>query len=157
MKKLLKLFVLFILAFSANSCSSDSGTSSPHGTLTATIDNVARTFYTVVVNQEEFPADGENPAYTMLTVTASDNNSTAQYFTFSLIKGEIGADAAFAFSYVDNGTTYYDSGAFSNFVQTNSNNKVLEGTFSGTLSDEMSNPGNVETVTITGGSFDIHY
>jgi hypothetical protein len=146
-----KLF-LFLAAstLTLTSCSSDDdGGSSIGGTITVTIDGQAKTFNSVVVDEEVYD-DG----YTELTVTGAIGTSTTEIITFNLDKGDLGSNAIYYFYYTKNGVTYYGTGISSN-VTTNNDSKKLIGNFSGTMSD-ISGGGNDDAV-FTNGSFNIQY
>lgn len=153
MKKLLLLF----LSVAALSCSKDddNGSSTPGGSIVATINGVQKTFNSVVVNSETFPAQGTEPAYTELTVTGQIGNATTDVLTFYLDKGEVGSDAIYHFEYVQNGLVYESN--LTSVVQTNNDSKQLKGNFSGTLSHWDNDLQEYTTMPVTNGSFDIQY
>ena len=152
MKKLFLFLAASTLALT--SCSSDDdGGSSIGGTITVTIDGQAKTFNSVVVDEEVYDA-GTADEYTDLTVTGVIGTSTNEIITFYLEKGDLGSNAIYYFYYTKNGVTYYSTGISSN-VTTNNDSKKLIGNFSGTMSD-VSGSGNNDAV-FTNGSFNIQY
>jgi hypothetical protein len=163
MKKLFLFLSLAVLSVGLNSCSKDdspesSSTSSTPSSVQVTINGVAKTFNTVVVNQETHTQGGET--ITELTVSASINNSADEVITFMVYKGDVGSDAIYSFDYRKNGKIYnsYNSGSlsFSTIIQTNSNNKIV-GTFSGGLSYWNNDTQEYEMANTGSGAFNITY
>ena len=152
MKKLFLFVAVAALTISLNSCSSSgSGGSSPGGTLTAKINGVAKTFNTVVVNENVQNA-GTVDEYTELTVTGAIGTSTTEIITFNLDKGDLGSNAIYYFTYTKDGEFYQGTSMATN-VTTNSNGKKLVGNFSG----DVTNNSFTNTLTFTEGSFNIQY
>ncbi len=155
MKKLFLFLAASTLALT--SCSSDDDSSSSiGGTITVTIDGQAKTFNTVVVNEQVYDA-GTADEYTDLTITGVIGTSTSEIITFSVEKGDVGADAIYQFGYTKDGmyyTSYY--GVLSANVTTNNSSKKLIGNFSGTLGSN-SGTGEVTDAILTNGSFNIQY
>ena len=149
MKKLFLFLAASTLALT--SCSSDDdGGSSIGGTITVTIDGQAKTFNTVVVNEEVYD-DG----YTELSVTGVIGTSTSEIITLIMEKGDLGSGAIYSFNYTKDGVSYFDSGMSSN-VTTNNDSKKLIGNFSGTMSS-FSGSGEPINVVFTNGSFNVQY
>lgn len=149
-----KLFLfLAASALALTSCSSDDdGGSSIGGTITVTINGQAKTFNSIVVNEQVFDAGTPNE-YTDLTVTGTIGSSTDEIIVFELEKGDLGANAIYFMTYTKNNNTYF--GDFSANVTTNNNSKVLKGNFSGTFFDNGGSGSN--EAVFTNGSFDIQY
>ena len=159
----MKKFILFVsavvLTVTLNSCSkSDSGSSSPRGTVTMKINGTSKTFNTVVVNQHVYNA-GTTDEYTELTATGIVGTDATEYVTFITDKGVLGADAIYSFEYYKNGQIYYSSGggSFAANVTTNNTSKKLIGSFSGILNGNDSTTGNPITVSLTNGTFNVQY
>lgn len=153
MKKLFLFLAASTLALT--SCSSDDdSTPSIGGTITVTIDGVAKTFNTVVVNEEVYDA-GTVDEYTELTVTGVIGTNTNEIISFGLEKGDVGANAIYFFSYVKDGVSYYNTSVTTN-VTTNNDSKKLIGNFSGTMTSFSGTGQNVDLV-FTNGSFNIQY
>jgi hypothetical protein len=148
MKKLFLFVAAAGLAFSLNSCSSSGGGSSPGGTVEAKINGTAKTFNTVVVNEQTEGA-GTAEEYTILTVTAAIGTSATELITFQLDKEDLGSDAIYSFYYTKDGSTYYGSVATN--VTTNNTGKKLIGSFSGTVSDGTTD------YTFTDGTINVQY
>ena len=137
------------LAFSLNSCSSsDSGSSSPGGTVTVKINGVSKTFTTTVVDVEVYE-DGTPDEYTELTVTATIGTSTTEIITFVMEKGGLGSDAIYEFYYIKDGA--FCPGNLATNVTTNNTGKKLIGSFSGAVSDGTTD------YTFTEGTFNVQY
>ncbi|WP_395045604.1 hypothetical protein [Flavobacterium sp.] len=153
MKKLFLFITVSVLTLSISSCSKDDATPSIGGTVTLKINGTAKTFNTVVVDEQVYEA-GTVDEYTELTVTAAIGSSTTEIITFYVDQEDLGSGAINGFSY-SNGSTLYTSfsSTLNTNVTTNSTGKKLAGNFSGTLTDF--NTGN--SVAITEGSFNIQY
>lgn len=146
MKKLFLFVTMSVMAMSLNSCSSDDSSSvEAGGTVTLTVNGVAKTFDNVIVDKDTFDEGGET--WTQLSVTASIGTSTSEVITFSLEQGDLGANAIWSMNYVKDGVNYYGS-SLTAIVQTNNSN-TLKGTFSGTFE------GGADPLTVTNGSFNI--
>lgn len=163
MKKLFLFLSLATLSVGLNSCSKDDSSDSSNNNSTpsavqVTINGASKTFNTIVVDQDTYTEEGHT--YTELIVTASINNSATEMITFSLIKGEVGADAIYGFEYIKDGKRYNtfnsEGFAFSTITQTNSNNKIT-GTFSGGLSAWNNDTGVYDVVTTSSGAINITY
>lgn len=162
MKKLFLFLSLATLSVGLNSCSkddsSDSNNNATPSAVQVTINGTSKTFNTIVVDQDNYTLEGQT--YTDLNVTASINNSATEMITFSIQKGDVGADAIYNFEYVKDGKTYnsYNSEgfSFSTITQTNSNNKIV-GTFSGGLSSWNNETGVYDVATTSAGTFNITY
>lgn len=155
MKKLF-LFVAVTTLGLMTSCSSDDnkgGNGSGSAELKVTIDGVAKTFNTIVVNEESYTDGGET--YVELEITATINNDPSEMIVFSLDEGDLGASAIWTFYYIKNGESYYHYN-LSSVVQTNSNKK-LKGTFSGSVAKWSNEDQQNIYVQLTNGSFDISY
>ncbi len=149
MKKLFLFLAASTLALT--SCSKDDdGGSSIGGTITVTIDGQAKTFNTVVVNEEVL-----NDGYTELSVTAAIGTSTSEIINFDMEKGDLGSDAIYSFTYTKDGVIYFTS-SFSSNVTTNNDSKKLVGNFSGTMTG-FSGSGEPVNVVFTNGSFNVQY
>ncbi|NMH28673.1 hypothetical protein [Flavobacterium silvaticum] len=150
-----KLFLFLTVAgLSLTSCSSDdSGSGVGSSSVNLSVDGVAKTYTTVAVTQEDYPAEGSYPAYTELQVAASNSNGT-EVLSFYTDEGDLGADAIYNVSYTLNGTTYYgyNGGGFTITVSSNSGNHLV-GSFNGNM---ISQNGETE-ISVTNGVFDIRY
>ncbi len=155
MKKLFLFLSVSVLAFSLNSCSSDSdsGGNSVGGKITFKIGSQSKNFNTVIVD-EDIVNGGTVDEYTILTVMGTTGNDSGEYVTFSLYKTDLGPDAIYYFGYFDGSDLYADQNeTFNTNVTVNSNSNKLKGTFSGTING----PANGEPLGVTNGSFDIQY
>ncbi|MDD2985460.1 hypothetical protein [Flavobacterium sp.] len=153
MKKLFLFLAASTLALT--SCSSDDDSApSIGGTINVTIDGQAKTFNTVVVNEEVFDA-GTVDEYTELTVTGVIGTNTNEIITFIVDKGDLGANAIYSFNYTKDGAFYYNTTISTN-VTTNNDSKKLIGNFSGTMTSFSGTGEGVELV-FTNGTFNIQY
>lgn len=149
MKKLFLFLAASTLALT--SCSNDDDSApSIGGTITVTIDGQAKTFNSVVVDEEVYE-DG----YTELTVTGAIGTSTTEIITFYLDKGDLGSNAIYGFNYIKDGVGFFNTSISSN-VTTNNDSKKLIGNFSGTMS-YFSGSGEPINVVFTNGSFNVQY
>ena len=161
MKKIFMFLTVAALTVAAG-CSSDddSGSSTPGGLLSVTIDGTAKTFNNVIVQQTNHPADGSIAAYTELFVTVSMGNTATEVISFRVDRGDIGADAIYDFKYVNGSAIVYDYGGLSSVVQTNGDDRNLTGSFSGELAETdttCSGCPPIETANLTNGTFSIQY
>jgi hypothetical protein len=149
MKKLFLFVAVGVFAFSLNSCSSsDGGSATIGGTITMKVNGVAKTFNTVVVNEQVYEA-GTVDEYTELTMTGAIGTSTNEIILMRLDKGDVGASAIYECFYTKDGVEY-NAGLTSN-VTTNNTSKKLIGNFSGGASDGTT------TFTFTEGAFNVQY
>ncbi len=144
------LFIAFFAAFALVACSDDDN--SPSGNLISVeFDGQEVNFRNIQLEQVSYPAQGENPAYTEITVVATANGNV---FSFFVIKGETGQDAVYDFSYATGNALYNGVDMQSNLVS-NGDEQHLVGTFSGTMTNFAETAS--ATIQITDGSFDIKY
>jgi len=139
-----KLFLFLAVAGFAVSCSKDDDNGGSD-TLKFKIDGVQKSMSNIVVNEEP---NGDGTYW--LTVTGSIGGTT-EVFSFESDSGEVGANAAYAFTYVANSQAYYEDTMVS-VVETNNGSRI-KGSFSGT----MMNWSTGDEVSITEGQYDISY
>ena len=140
MKKLFLFFTAVVLAFSLNSCSSDSGGGS---SLSFKVDGVSKSFKTTVAES------GGMVIVSGYTGSAEDPTET---FSFSLPPSETG-DVMDSPTYTDaDGNVYFGNTGSSNVTLNNGSN--AKGTFSGTM--QSFDPA-VTDITVTQGTFNVSY
>ncbi len=153
-----KVFLFIAIAALSISCSDDDETRANGGTVNITVDGVAKTYSSVVVDSQDYPAEGGEPAYTELRIFASNGQTGAssESILIEVDKGDVGPDAIWDVTFTKNSTFYSSNQTLVSNVSQNNNNGELKGTFSGTLqSFSIGDP--VTPVVITNGSFDIKY
>jgi hypothetical protein len=144
-----KLLYVFITALAMLSCSDDSSTSEANN-IKMTLDGEEIIFSNISVTEESFPAEGDIPAYTELTVSAVANENILSFF---VIKGEVGEDLIYNINYTENDIIYFGTD-ISSTTETNGDDKHLVGTFQGSL--DLVGPQD-NTRQLTNGSFHIKY
>lgn len=155
MKKLF-LYILTVSLLVANfSCADDDSTNpvnSPAEILSMKVNGVQKSFNTFNVE------DNSNGTLNWVSVQGSQSGNASEIVNFQIDgNGTIGAGAFTSFDYNVGNKTYanaYETGEFAMNVEINSNSR-LKGTFSGLLNYFNTNTQQVETVSVTEGSFDI--
>jgi len=153
-----KVFLFIAIAALSISCSNDDEKRANGGTITVTVDGVAKTYSTVAVVPQDFPAAEGEPAYTELKIIGSNGQTgaNAETILIEVDKGDEGVDAIWDVTFTKNTTIYTSNQTLVSNVSRNNNNGELKGTFSGTLvSFSIGDP--VTPIVITNGSFDIQY
>lgn len=148
MRKIFLFMLMTSLTFSLNSCSKDDDSGLSGSSMTMKVGGVLKTFNTIIVDQVVYDD------YVDLIITASNNGNTAEFVTFGIGKGDLGAGHSWGFEYTLNGVVYSES-EIENIVNTNtttnSDNKLI-GTFNGNVSS-----GENVSIELSQGSFNITY
>lgn len=148
MKKILLFVSYCVLILSLNSCSSDSDSDKATGTISFKVNGVQKTF--TGLHSHEHVYHLNETEYTSVNIRTDSDDTTFDWFQFSLIKGNL-QDSTY-FSYVMEGNMIYNTADdFTVHITSNGDDKKLIGTFSG----DMTRDG--ETLTITEGSFNVQY
>lgn len=153
-----KVFLFIAIAALSISCSNDDDAKRANGgTISVTVDGVAKTYSNVAVAAQDYPAANGEPAYTELRIVGSNGQTgvNAETILIEVDKGDEGANAVWDVTFTKDNTVYNSNQTLVSNVTKNNNNGELKGTFSGTL--EFSIGMIVPPVVITDGSFDIQY
>jgi hypothetical protein len=156
MKKLFLLLLTVSLSVTNFSCSGDDNAdavnNTPANVLTMKVNGVQKSFNTFNVD------DNSNGTVNWVSVQGSQNGSLSEEINFQIDgNGAVGQGAFTSFDYIAGDKTYaaaYETGEFTMNVITN-NNSRLRGTFSGVLKYYNIDTQQVETATVTEGTFDI--
>lgn len=156
MKKLFLLILTVSLSVATLSCSGDDNTdpvnNNPTELLTMKVNGVQKSFN--IFNVE----DDSNGTLNWVSVQGSQSGNASEVVNFQIDgNGAVGATAFTSFDYNIGNKTYantYETGEFTMNVVTNSPSR-LKGTFSGLLEYYNIDTQQIESVTVTEGSFDI--
>ena len=155
MKKLFLFIAVSSLLFSLNSCTNSDSSRGIGGSITMKINGVSKTYYTVAVNQQIISAGTANE-YKLLTVIGTVGANTTEIITFNLVRGDVGSDVVFDFTY-QNGTSLYFGNSLNGFISNvtlNNSGNQLNGNFAGELVDNLGNPSGI---VLSEGAFDVQY
>lgn len=150
MKKALSLILFSFMAVALNSCTGEDDTPSQGGSVKFKLDGTQKEHVICIITQTE-PQPGE----TVLVLTSSNTEETG-VFRYEIALGDTGSNITpdFIAYQLSNKMMVANEDEYQTNVSVNSDGH-LKGTFSGTFRSNLANDD--EFITITDGTFDVHY